>query len=216
MPVAVARKIEHRLYTEGLDHLDIEVRPIALTHEQCVRYGLPRTPIKESERRGARFEERFGAGATELDALEAIVPGELERILRREIRRYYDVSLNERIWRASEPLEDEIAEINAATRAEHEPQIAELREEWAEIEKAVASWQERAEDVWQAIANRLAEAAPDLDDIAWPEPAEGDEDEDPLFSSTRGYLQQIDCYKRHQGKPTGRKRRQPQSWRGSR
>lgn len=42
MPVAVARKIEHRLYLKQLD-LDIQVRQIALTADQCERYRLPRT-----------------------------------------------------------------------------------------------------------------------------------------------------------------------------
>jgi hypothetical protein len=76
MPVAVARKIEFMLRSEGHD-LDIQVRPIVLTHEQCRQYRLPRTPIKASENRAARFEARFGEGATELDALEALHPGEL-------------------------------------------------------------------------------------------------------------------------------------------
>ena len=62
-----------------------------------VQYRLPRTPIKATERRAARFEERFGAGATELDALEALHPGVLRDILVAEIERYYDGSLNEQI-----------------------------------------------------------------------------------------------------------------------
>jgi hypothetical protein len=34
-----------------------------------------------------------------------------------------------------------------------------------------------------------------------PEPDDGDEDDDPLFDSTREYVEQIDRYKEHQGKP---------------
>jgi hypothetical protein len=96
MPVACARKIEHRLRTDHLD-LDIEVRPVALTYDQCRQYRLPRTPIKESELRADLFEKRFGEGATELDALEALHPGALRRILVDEIARYYDRSLNARV-----------------------------------------------------------------------------------------------------------------------
>ena len=33
--------------------IDIQVRPIILTHKQCKKYRLPRTPIKETERRAA-------------------------------------------------------------------------------------------------------------------------------------------------------------------
>ena len=96
MPVAVARKIEFEIYRIG-GGLDVQVRPILLTHDQCIQYRLPRTPIKDTEKRAAAFEARFGEGATELDALEALHPGELERILVREIGRYYDADLNDRI-----------------------------------------------------------------------------------------------------------------------
>ena len=41
-----------------------------------------------------------------------------------------------------------------------------------------------------------------LDEYDWPTPANGNEDADPLFDSTRDYLEQIDRYKEHQGKPT--------------
>ena len=61
-----------------------------LTEDQCRRYRLPRTPIKETERRKSRFEQRFGVGATELDALEALHPGEMRQIVDTEISRYID------------------------------------------------------------------------------------------------------------------------------
>ena len=90
MPLAVARKIEFELRRRDLD-LDIQVRPIGLTHEQCVRYKLPRTPIKASETRARRFEQRFGEGATELDALEALHAGDLGKIVEAEIARYQNI-----------------------------------------------------------------------------------------------------------------------------
>jgi hypothetical protein len=96
MPVAVARKIEFMLRQDDLD-LDIQVRPILLTQAQCKHYRLPRTPIKKTERRAAKFEKQFGEGATELDALEALRPGELARIVTREIKRYYDATLQQRV-----------------------------------------------------------------------------------------------------------------------
>ena len=98
MPVAVARKIEFAVLSEQ-ENLDIQVRPVVLTPDQCVQYRLPRVPLKASEKRAANFEARFGEGATELDALEALHPGELRRILVREIERYYDTSLADEIAR---------------------------------------------------------------------------------------------------------------------
>jgi len=96
MPVAAARKIEHfvrRGMADGRGLVDIALQPLILTPEQCVAYRLPRVPIKESERRAARFEHRFGEGATELDALEALHPGAIRDILQREIARFFDRAL---------------------------------------------------------------------------------------------------------------------------
>jgi hypothetical protein len=42
--------------------------------------------------------------------------------------------------------------------------------------------------------------APDASDYDWPEPKEGDEDDEALYDSSRGYLEQLDHYHRHQGK----------------
>jgi hypothetical protein len=212
MPLAVARKIEHRLYLKDIDDLDIQVIPVALTHKQCLHYRLPRVPLKETERRAARFEARYGEGATELDALEALHPGELEQILAREIERYVDVGLDEEIAAAARPMANQIAAINAEVRAEHAQDIERLQREYDEIvedfRERLAAFAERAKPVWQAIAVSLHERAPDPDEIDWPEPRPADEHSDPLYDSTREYIAQVDRFKRHQGKPIGRKRRE--------
>jgi hypothetical protein len=211
MPVSVARKIEHRLRLKGLD-LDIQVRPVALSLEQCRQYRLPRTPIKTTERRRAGFEQRFGEGATELDALEALHPGELAQILRREIGRYFDTGLDQRVRESAREIKNVVAGINQHVHAQHATNIDALEEEWQSIEaehvRRIEQWRERAEPVWQAIAEELEEQAPNLDGVEWPGPEVADEDDDPLFDSTRDYVAQIDRYKLHQGKPIAGRRRQ--------
>jgi hypothetical protein len=206
MPVAVARKIEFELARRGLDH-DIQVRPVALTEKQCRRYRLPRTPIKDTDKRAARFEERFGEGATELDALEALHPGELRRVLIKEIRRYYDHDLEDATEETAEEVRADLDEINEQVHVGCEAAVEGLREEYADIVARLERWRERAEAVWRGIRERLATQAPDPDDIDWPEADEGDEDDDPLFDSTRDYVDQIDRYKAHQDKPTERRPR---------
>ena len=67
------------------------------------------------------------------------------------------------------------------------------------IDEATAGWREHAEPVWQAIADDLKRAAPDPNDIEWPKP-EADEFKDPLYDSCRSYLDQVDRFRRHQGK----------------
>jgi hypothetical protein len=39
-------------------------------------------------------------------------------------------------------------------------------------------------------------------DAEWPEPEEGNDDTDPMFDSTRSYLDQCDRFELHQGEPT--------------
>lgn len=206
MPVAVARKIEHEIRTKGHE-LDIQVRPIALTAEQCVQYNLPRTPLKDSERRAAAFEARHGEGATELDALEALHPGALRKIVETEIRRYHDPDLRSRVARKLNEVVEPYTDANERIHDRHESDVDALRARWEDIGEEIERWRSDAVSTWQAIASDLRAAAPDLSGVDWPEPREGDEDPDPLFDSCRGYVEQVDRYKRHQGKPTARRPR---------
>jgi predicted nucleic acid-binding Zn ribbon protein len=201
MPVAVARKIEFELYRNASD-LDVQVRPIVLTHDQCIEYRLPRTPIKETEYRAAAFEARFGEGATELDALEALHPGELERILTREINRYYDADLDGNIEDVAAQVDADLEEVNAKVHKRHAKAIAGLKAEQKKLAAAVKAFEKKAKPVLDAIREDLDDEAPDVADYDWPEPDDGDEDDDPLFDSTREFIEQVDRYKEHQGKPT--------------
>jgi hypothetical protein len=220
MPVAVARKVEFILVERELD-LDVELRPLALTKEQCIRLKLPRIPIKEGDRGKAAFEERHGDGATELDALEALHPGELRSLIMAEVERYHDPTLQSRVDESFQELRDQLKELNEAVVLRNELQLADLRAELKAITKQLDAireqivpirqqaedWWTRAEPLYQAMAEELREAAPDLDDIEWPEPLDGDEHPDPLFDSTRSYLDQMAVYKRFQDKPTDRRPR---------
>jgi hypothetical protein len=309
MPVAVARQVEFIIRRDNLD-LDIQLIPVALTHEQCIEYDLPRTPLKDSVRGKEAFEARYGEGATELDALEAIHPGELRRILLRKIDRYADPTFPDRMQEAEERLQDELddicadvvtpyeQEIAALTTAPDEivvrrdaeidsvvgPQVdalntriaemaggpvdsmnlrlgivreeaaafddeiqtlyaprivalnatidevrheaealdAEIRETGetgiAEINATINAIDERyqaeiadvcqrVEDVRQAIRTELdTETTSALDGAEWPTPQEV-AGAVPLFDSRRPYIEQIDVYKKHLGKPTARVKR---------
>jgi hypothetical protein len=211
MPVAVARKIQHRIYLKEFHHLDIQVRPIALTPEQCEHYRLPRTPLKKTEKRRDRFQVRFGIGATELDALEAKHPGELRRIVEQEILRYYDPDLAQQITDTATDVKNELDDINGRIHRQQQTNIRSLCAAWDRLqrqhEKKLAVWQKRAKHTWRTIAISLERERPDLDAVDWPEPREGDEDDDPLFDSTRDYVEQVDRFKQHQGKLTRRRAR---------
>jgi hypothetical protein len=225
IPVTCARKIEFFVRRDNLD-LDIQVRPVALTHAQCVKYRLPRIPIKETENRAAKFEARFGEGATELDALEALRPGRLRSILEKEIRRYYDVDLDDRIEEAAQAFRgmltdardgvidryaDEIAAIGSdydTLCGEVNPHLEAIADRFAARFVDIA---ERHNALQQTIAAELEEEAPDPSNEDWPEPDDGDEDADPLFDSTRDYVAQINRFKKHQGKLITRRKRKAAS-----
>jgi len=72
--------------------------------------------------------------------------------------------------------------------------------------KSVRKIADRFNTLQETLAQELEEEAPDPGEVNWPEPEEGDEDPDPLFDSTRGYLEQIDRYKEHQDKSTVRRK----------
>jgi hypothetical protein len=229
MPVAAARKIEF-WFRENAPDLDIQVRPVALTKQQCLDYNLPRTPLKDTERRKEGWEKRHGEWATELDALEALHPGELRRILMLEINRYRDATLDRRVDQKAAEVRAEVADTNAEVFAEHEEEIDDLRAEHADLvdeveekhRELIEGFEQQLDDleneyagqfqelgermniVWHAMADLLRGRGPKSNDVEWPEPIV-DEDPDPLFDSTRAYVEQIDRYKAHQGKPTARR-----------
>jgi len=205
MPLAVARKIEFTVREEAHHSLDIQVRPVVLTKAQVDEYELPPTPMKTSERRAESFMERHDVeGATELDALEALHPGELARILEREIGRYYDDTLEDQIEDAVSDVQTELDRINEEVHEQHADEITELEEEHEKVLAAIAAFEEKARPILRQIEDDLAAGAPDGDSFDWPDPSDfdGEEDDDPLYDSSRDYIKQIERYKERQGKPT--------------
>jgi hypothetical protein len=71
------------------------------------------------------------------------------------------------------------------------------QEQIAEEERRL---EERTQPLFDTIVSELAAEAPSTGDYDWPEPAEGDEDPDPLFDSTRTYNEQLARHREHQGK----------------
>jgi hypothetical protein len=219
MPITVARKIDFLIRQRKLD-LDVQLRPVALTHDQCVENRLPRTPIKDSARGKGKFEERFGTGATELDALEALRPGLLRQILVDEIERYHDDDLEERVGEVADEFREELEGVHDQVLARHEHDLESLRAERrdlakrcnAELAAIVARYDfafrenaERYNAIQGTIASELHDEAPDPDGIDWPEPDDGDEDDDPLFDTSRDYVEQMDRFNEYQERPIERK-----------
>jgi hypothetical protein len=207
MPKSMAAKLQYYNVKWGLD-LDIRLYPIVLTAEQAKHYNLPRTPIKDSDVRKTKFEQRFGVGATELDALEALHRGELRRILTREIERYYDPTLNRRAnqvgWAIKERMEEETAQVlDPYLRG-----IKGLRDEWeticnefnAQFDQRIEQHMQRREEIWTSLITDLQANEPTIEDDEVPIPREANEIGQALFDSTRSYLEQNNVYQAYKGK----------------
>lgn len=116
MPVSAARKVEYFMRTYDIGQ-DVKLIPLALTSQQCATYDLPRAPIKRPKndaagylKRTEKFQDRHGAGATELDALEAIHPGELAKIIEEAIEPYFDRDGWNAAIRKNRELQEEVRE----------------------------------------------------------------------------------------------------------
>jgi hypothetical protein len=210
MPVSTARQIQFWIdeYAPGAE---IKLMPLALTKEQVIRYRLPRTPIKESDKRKGKFEDRHGEGAVELDAIEALHPGQLARLIRNAVRPYFDDDLDDLLRGAHHEAEDAA---EAAWEVEIEPEVEQLEQLKTEAQAVAEKFRERAEELKRdfeiemtPIAERVETVRrATLDKIAGfeaglpvrPEAAGADVDEsDWLYDSRRSYLDQNEAYRRY-------------------
>ena len=77
MVSAVARKIEFMMLQQGLIDKDVKLTRLALNEDHIAKFNLPKAP-------------KHGEAVVELDALEAIHPGELGKIVEAALAPYYD------------------------------------------------------------------------------------------------------------------------------
>ena len=81
MAISVSRKLQ-ALKALEFDDLELEVHRVALTPEQVREYGLPSTPLKDTERRADKWTAAMGVEQTEIDALAALQPDVLTAMAR--------------------------------------------------------------------------------------------------------------------------------------
>lgn len=214
MPFSAARKIEYFARKSG-EALDVKLIPLALTAEQVRQYRLPRVPIKDTDTRKAGFEKLNGEGAVELDALEALHPGELAKIINAAIDRYQDRTVSGQLHAAVRQANAVLSRAMANVYDQYSPEIEAARADFralldqaerhrqaiAEharaIDELAERWRERAAPLWEAIVNDIEAAAPAASEFSWPEPADADEFSEPLFDSALGYLDQLARYRKH-------------------
>jgi hypothetical protein len=208
MAVSVSRKLQalrDLLYPE----LEIALYPVAMTLDQVREYGLPSTPLKESERRADRWRQVMGHEQTEIDAMIALHPRELAQIARDAVEPFYDSTLEERTEEAKEEWHEK-AEERMRSHPAYEAGLEKLQQaldvlrgsERATATDAVAAF----EAVQREVSLQLA-AAIQLPDVEPPEP---DYDvyfaPEPLFTCDDDYVsatRQLIDHKRLNGEHDG-------------
>lgn len=119
MPISVCRKLQ-AFKALKFGELDFEVYRVALTPDQVREYGLPSTPLKETEKRGDDWRAEQGVEQTEIDALASLQPDLLGRIARDALDHFYDHTLDHRVWQAyAEWLGEAQSVIDSAMDAGH-------------------------------------------------------------------------------------------------
>lgn len=222
MPVSVARKIEFFQRNEGYGDLDIQLQPICLTIGQIQHYNLPRSPIKNTERKRANFEAAHGEGAVELDSMEALHPGQLRLIIEQYILNYYDPNLRRRARNIKSQAEDEVNDLRQAVLDDYIHQIDDLTTEYqailgdysqtqeqfndlvAPFQAQLEQYRHRLEDIGKQVNNlygRISkqlevevQVGDPLDNYPLPQPELPDEP-DSLYNSQRDYMEQLEAYK---------------------
>jgi hypothetical protein len=208
MPQSVARMVEY--YREKFaPDVEIKLEHILLTKEQCLHYKLPRIPIKDKDLRKAGFERRYGVGATELDALEALHPGEMERQIREAVEPYWDDNIKEYLQDTENDAQD-------AVEADWDEAVEPYRNDLERLQEEACRVAETYRDEADALQKKVDEAmAPILlqlnavrhaitelarqFDPPLPSRPESDleppDEDDILFDSSRDYLDQLKTYK---------------------
>jgi hypothetical protein len=108
MAVSIGRKLQ--AFRDLLfPNLRFELVQAALTVEQVKELDLPSTPLKESEKRAARWKEAFGIEQTEIDTL--LTPEELDRNTLHDLvdgvmADYHDDTLADRVSEAESEWTD--------------------------------------------------------------------------------------------------------------
>jgi hypothetical protein len=119
MPVSISRKLQafRALYFADLR---FQVYRAALTPTQAGEYGLPSTPLKDTEKRGDAWRAAMGTEQTEIDALASLRPDLLREIARAALAPFFDYTLDGRVEEAWEEWNEEAARIATEQLGAHQ------------------------------------------------------------------------------------------------
>jgi hypothetical protein len=138
---------------------------VALTLDQVRQFNLPSTPLKETERRASRWREIMQHEQTEIDALAALRPADLQAIARAAVEPFFDFTLARRCEEAAQVWREQ-----AEARIAGHPSLAAARDKIADahavVEDAVGALHQVQDD-----AQADLEADLDVESTVIPAPA---------------------------------------------
>jgi hypothetical protein len=141
MPPSVSKNIEALLYGEGIKNdRRVILKKIALTEEQVAFYDLPESPDVGKKRMPEFEKDHHGHKPVELDALEAIHPGELKKIIEENILKYYDTELEDRIAKTMEQTKQNIDNLVKEKMEGHRKDLEPSKREINSIVAKYADW----------------------------------------------------------------------------
>jgi hypothetical protein len=182
MPVSISRKLQgFGALLPGMP--DFAVYRVALTPAQVREYGLPSTPLKDTERRADKWRAATGTEQTEIDALASLRPDLLEQIARRALEGFYDQTLAGRVAEYRSEWLAQAREMIAATF--DLDRLAEIRRD---AEEQLANMREQIRELNDAL--RINVDADDLPPIVLPEAADPGGNGVPLLDSRWEFAEQ--------------------------
>jgi hypothetical protein len=165
--------------------VEYELYSVALTPEQVVEYGLPSDPLKDTEKRAAKWKAAFGIDGTEIDALATLRPRVLRRLLAEALDGFYDHTLDQRVEEARDAWEQE----QQQRLVDHlgPEQLAEIR---TKAEDRLADLDELVDEINDALTVEVegVEFAPF--EVPEPEDREYGLPDTPVISSDWDYAEQ--------------------------
>jgi hypothetical protein len=118
MPISLSRKLQGLKVIE-FQQLDFQVNRVGLIPHQVREYGLPSTPLKDTELRADKWFEAFGVEQTEIDSLAALQPRLLRQIADEAISPFYDDTLSARVRQAMQEWQEEAQQVLDQHADEH-------------------------------------------------------------------------------------------------
>ena len=200
MPVVVSRHLQYWKEKYAPD-ADVRLMPLALTHEQVSDLDIPRTMLKASDKRRDLFEEKYGVGGVELDALAEIYPGMLEEIVTTAVEPYYDTDIEGELEDAKEEAQRQAQEEVERLMAPHDERREDIRqraeavkEKYAEtlaaFEAEIQPLTEELSEIEEQAAADLEAFEPELPERPVSELEVYEDDDEWMFDSERDYLDQ--------------------------